>query len=232
MHIYKFWWILYVYCFCRRYSSSQFATINFLTGLRMNFFGFSVTYLVLLPSYLEWLPVSMQWKISIWKLPIQLPQISRYLLTAIWLIYNRLYFDLTFKFLNIELRPRSGVDVSDIFIICAASCTWNHLQGKKWDFSFSSVWNTIVWLMLMNFFVKIVNATAQNHLKKQQEKHISELTEKSTPTDSGVQWIVYVLLVSPLFLAVPSASRKLKFKLKQFLLAPQKLPWKSALEVL
>ncbi|BAU00793.1 Vacuole membrane protein [Vigna angularis] len=60
-------------------------------------------------------------------------------------------------------------------------------QGKKWDFSFSSVWNTIVWLMLMNFFVKIVNATAQNHLKKQQEKHISELTEKSTPTDSGVQ---------------------------------------------
>ncbi|WVZ12273.1 hypothetical protein V8G54_016803, partial [Vigna mungo] len=60
-------------------------------------------------------------------------------------------------------------------------------QGKKWDFSFSSVWNTIVWLMLMNFFVKIVNATAQNHLKKQQDKHISELTEKSTPTDSGVQ---------------------------------------------
>ncbi|KAK8555207.1 hypothetical protein V6N13_037435 [Hibiscus sabdariffa] len=42
----------------------------------------------------------------------------------------------------------------------------------KWDFSFSLIWNTIVWLMLMNFFVKIVNATAQNHLKKQQDKQL------------------------------------------------------------
>jgi len=62
-----------------------------------------------------------------------------------------------------------------------------HLQGKKWDFSFASIWNTVVWLMLMNFFVKIVNATAQGYLKKQQEIHISELTEKSTATDSDVQ---------------------------------------------
>lgn len=60
-------------------------------------------------------------------------------------------------------------------------------QGKKWDFSFASIWNTVVWLMLMNFFVKIVNATAQGYLKKQQEIHISELTEKSTATDSDVQ---------------------------------------------
>ncbi|XP_020216617.1 vacuole membrane protein KMS1 [Cajanus cajan] len=52
-------------------------------------------------------------------------------------------------------------------------------QGKKWDFSFASVWNTVVWLMLMNFFVKIVNATAQRYLKKQQEIQLSALTENS-----------------------------------------------------
>ncbi|KAF2285380.1 hypothetical protein GH714_003335 [Hevea brasiliensis] len=40
---------------------------------------------------------------------------------------------------------------------------------KKWDFSFAALWNTIVWLMLLNFFCKIVTATAQRYLKKQQE---------------------------------------------------------------
>ncbi|CAI8589495.1 unnamed protein product [Vicia faba] len=52
-------------------------------------------------------------------------------------------------------------------------------QGKKWDFSFTSIWNTVVWLMLMNFFIKIVNSTAQTHLKKQQEREVAALTKKS-----------------------------------------------------
>ncbi|KAG8636712.1 vacuole membrane protein KMS1 [Manihot esculenta] len=47
---------------------------------------------------------------------------------------------------------------------------------KKWDFSFAALWNTIVWLMLLNFFFKIVTATAQRYLKKQQEKEVAELT--------------------------------------------------------
>ncbi|KAL2349496.1 hypothetical protein Fmac_003496 [Flemingia macrophylla] len=50
-------------------------------------------------------------------------------------------------------------------------------QGKKWDFSFAAVWNTVVWLMLMNFFVKIVNSTAQRYLKKQQEIQLSTSTD-------------------------------------------------------
>lgn len=57
------------------------------------------------------------------------------------------------------------------------------LQVKKWDFSFASIWNTIVWLMLMNFFVKIVTATAQRYLKKQQDKELDALT--STLSSSG-----------------------------------------------
>ncbi|XVE66010.1 hypothetical protein DITRI_Ditri08aG0047300 [Diplodiscus trichospermus] len=53
---------------------------------------------------------------------------------------------------------------------------------EKWNFSFASVWNTVVWLMLMNFFVKIVNATAQRYLKKQQDKQLAELSA-STHSD-------------------------------------------------
>ncbi|KAF3570050.1 hypothetical protein F2Q69_00059898 [Brassica cretica] len=52
----------------------------------------------------------------------------------------------------------------------------SHIKVKRWDLSFASIWNGIVWLMLLNFFVKIVTATAQRHLKKKQEKEIAALT--------------------------------------------------------
>ncbi|CAA3028165.1 sugar transport 8-like [Olea europaea subsp. europaea] len=52
-------------------------------------------------------------------------------------------------------------------------------EVKKWDFSVAFIWNTIVWFMLIGFFVKIVNATAQRYLKKQQEKEIASLKNKS-----------------------------------------------------
>ncbi|WRX22377.1 SNARE associated Golgi protein - like 6 [Theobroma cacao] len=54
---------------------------------------------------------------------------------------------------------------------------------EKWDFSFASIWNTVVWLMLMNFFVKIVNATAQRYLKKEQDKQLAETLSASTHSD-------------------------------------------------
>ncbi|XP_022868669.1 vacuole membrane protein KMS2-like [Olea europaea var. sylvestris] len=43
-----------------------------------------------------------------------------------------------------------------------------------------ALWNTVVWFMLMNLFVQIVNATAQRYLKKQQEKDIAFLMNKSS----------------------------------------------------
>ncbi|KAL4283403.1 hypothetical protein GQ457_16G028870 [Hibiscus cannabinus] len=58
----------------------------------------------------------------------------------------------------------------------------SNVKGK-WDFSFASIWNTVVWLMLMNFFVKIVNATAQSHLKKQLEKQVADNLAASTDSD-------------------------------------------------
>ncbi|KAE9612809.1 putative SNARE associated golgi family protein [Lupinus albus] len=64
----------------------------------------------------------------------------------------------------------------------------SNVQGKKWNLSFASIWNTIVWLMLMNFFVKIVNATAQRYLKKQQERELAaESTKNSNSADSDAQ---------------------------------------------
>ncbi|KAK4434019.1 Vacuole membrane protein KMS1 [Sesamum alatum] len=53
-------------------------------------------------------------------------------------------------------------------------------KGNKWEFSLAFIWNTVVWFMLMNFFVKIVNATAQRYLKKQQDREIAALKNKSS----------------------------------------------------
>ncbi|MCH92706.1 vacuole membrane protein 1-like [Trifolium medium] len=57
-----------------------------------------------------------------------------------------------------------------------------NIKGTKWDFSIASIWNTVVWLMLLNFFVKIVNSTAQSYLKKQQDIELAA-SNISTPTD-------------------------------------------------
>ncbi|KAK1282344.1 hypothetical protein QJS10_CPB22g01315 [Acorus calamus] len=51
----------------------------------------------------------------------------------------------------------------------------SYTEGKPWNLSFALIWNSVVWIMLLNFFVKIVMTTAQSLLKKQQE---SEMTNK------------------------------------------------------
>ncbi|PHU12116.1 28 kDa ribonucleoprotein, chloroplastic [Capsicum chinense] len=51
---------------------------------------------------------------------------------------------------------------------------------NKWNFSLVSVWNGVVTIVLLNFFVKIVTATAQQYLKKQQEKELAALKNKSS----------------------------------------------------
>ncbi|XP_009800965.1 vacuole membrane protein KMS1 [Nicotiana sylvestris] len=56
----------------------------------------------------------------------------------------------------------------------------SNIKVNKWDFSFATVWNGVVTIMLLNFFVKIVNATAQRYLKKQQEKEFTGLKNKSS----------------------------------------------------
>ncbi|TYJ20053.1 hypothetical protein E1A91_A09G233700v1 [Gossypium mustelinum] len=58
----------------------------------------------------------------------------------------------------------------------------SNIKGK-WDLSFASIWNTVVWLMLMNFFVKIVNATAQRYYKKQMDEQVDDNVSASTHSD-------------------------------------------------
>ncbi|KAL5222070.1 hypothetical protein ABZP36_026783 [Zizania latifolia] len=53
-------------------------------------------------------------------------------------------------------------------------------EDKQWNFSFALVWNTVVWLVLVNFFVKIVTSTAQEYLKRQQDIEM-ELIADSSP---------------------------------------------------
>lgn len=45
-------------------------------------------------------------------------------------------------------------------------------KAKEWNLSFTLVWNTLIWLMILNFFCKIVTAAAQRYLKKKQELEI------------------------------------------------------------
>lgn len=51
------------------------------------------------------------------------------------------------------------------------------VKGKKWNLSFSLVWNTLVWLMVANFIIQIVTSTAQGYLRTQQEREISKKLE-------------------------------------------------------
>ncbi|XP_019265317.1 PREDICTED: vacuole membrane protein KMS1-like isoform X2 [Nicotiana attenuata] len=62
----------------------------------------------------------------------------------------------------------------------AASPPVSNVKAKKWDFSLGSVWNTVVWLMLLNFSAKIVNTTAKSYLREQQEKELAALENNHT----------------------------------------------------
>uniref|UniRef100_A0A6M2EFI6 Vacuole membrane protein KMS1 n=1 Tax=Populus davidiana TaxID=266767 RepID=A0A6M2EFI6_9ROSI len=62
----------------------------------------------------------------------------------------------------------------------------SNVEVKKWDFSFASIWNTVIWLMLISFFFKIVTETAQSFLKEQHEKELklSKSSSASSPSSS------------------------------------------------
>lgn len=53
-----------------------------------------------------------------------------------------------------------------------------NFQSKSWDLSFATVWNSIIWLMLLNFFSTIINSTAQSYLKNEQEEEMALMKKK------------------------------------------------------
>ncbi|KAF5810200.1 hypothetical protein HanXRQr2_Chr04g0166651 [Helianthus annuus] len=56
----------------------------------------------------------------------------------------------------------------------------SNIKVESWKFSFASVWNSVIWLMLLNFFSTIVTSTAQSYLKNDQEIEMS-LLKKEVP---------------------------------------------------
>ncbi|KAK8938092.1 hypothetical protein KSP40_PGU009681 [Platanthera guangdongensis] len=60
-------------------------------------------------------------------------------------------------------------------------------EGKAqwWNLSFTTVWNAVIWLMLMNFFAKIVTDTAQGYLRQQQELQLSRKLSASAYKPNG-----------------------------------------------
>ncbi|XP_062223063.1 vacuole membrane protein KMS1-like [Phragmites australis] len=60
----------------------------------------------------------------------------------------------------------------------------SQMEDKQWNFSFTLVWNTVVWLVLVNFFIKIITSTAQDYLKKQQDIEMELITDTSSPDNS------------------------------------------------
>ncbi|KAL1802298.1 hypothetical protein ACET3Z_030947 [Daucus carota] len=53
----------------------------------------------------------------------------------------------------------------------------SNIKMEKWELSIAAIWNTVVWLVLINFTFQIVTATAQSFLKKQHEEEIVMLKD-------------------------------------------------------
>uniref|UniRef100_A0A0D9V6G6 Vacuole membrane protein KMS1 n=1 Tax=Leersia perrieri TaxID=77586 RepID=A0A0D9V6G6_9ORYZ len=62
----------------------------------------------------------------------------------------------------------------------------SQMEDNQWNFSFTLVWNTVVWLVLVNFFIKIVTSTAQEYLKKQQDIEMELITDSSPQSQSKI----------------------------------------------
>eukprot|EP00249_Psilotum_nudum_P011681 c23317_g1_i1 orf=408-1691(+) len=50
-------------------------------------------------------------------------------------------------------------------------------KAAPWSLSFSLIWNTFVWIMLIGFFSSIIRATAQSYLMEKQKKEIEALQQ-------------------------------------------------------
>ncbi|KAL6657753.1 hypothetical protein ACP70R_005533 [Stipagrostis hirtigluma subsp. patula] len=71
-----------------------------------------------------------------------------------------------------------------------AASTSITVKGKKWNLSFSVIWNTVVCLMVVNFIIQIVTSTAQGYLRTRQEleirKKLSDTKFSAMEPSSGI----------------------------------------------
>lgn len=50
-------------------------------------------------------------------------------------------------------------------------------KASSWKLSFSSIWSTLIWIMLIGFLSSIINATAQSFLLEEQKREIEKFEE-------------------------------------------------------
>nr|GLL41758.1 vacuole membrane protein KMS1-like isoform X1 [Ipomoea trifida] len=69
--------------------------------------------------------------------------------------------------------------MKDRYMTTKLHASSNNVKGRQWEYySLASAWNAVVCIMIFNFLAKILNATAQRHLKKQQDKELAALKLK------------------------------------------------------
>nr|CAB3458376.1 unnamed protein product [Digitaria exilis] len=61
----------------------------------------------------------------------------------------------------------------DKFLSAQVAASASSAGKGKWNLSFTLIWNTLVWLMVVNFIIQIVTSTAQGYLRTQQELEMS-----------------------------------------------------------
>ncbi|KMZ72146.1 putative Vacuole membrane protein [Zostera marina] len=74
-------------------------------------------------------------------------------------------------------------------ILSPSSSDPSSARSKHWTLSFNLIWNTLVWLMILNFLVRIVTSTAQEQLKKQQEIELKKRSLLLNSTESNYKSI-------------------------------------------
>ncbi|KAG0487266.1 hypothetical protein HPP92_009361 [Vanilla planifolia] len=53
-------------------------------------------------------------------------------------------------------------------------------KTKWWNLSLTTAWNAVIWIVLLNFFVKIITDTARAYLRQQQELQLSRKDDPTT----------------------------------------------------
>ncbi|KAG0485512.1 hypothetical protein HPP92_009591 [Vanilla planifolia] len=53
-------------------------------------------------------------------------------------------------------------------------------KTKWWNLSLTTAWNVVIWIVLLNFFVKIITDTARAYLRQQQELQLSRKDDPTT----------------------------------------------------
>lgn len=147
----------------------------------MNWSGYWAIFLASLPCRWISVPHCTWWRRNIYHLGLQGQQIQRFHLIPLFISF---LVRLTIRYLPCPAKCQYESFKSHARTWASAFSPPFSLsffvflfpQEKQWNLSFNLIWNSVVWLMLLNFFVKIVTSTAQRYRRKEQEQELAKLS--------------------------------------------------------